>query len=177
MIVRLFDIYNGKVVPSEHVYTLNGLKTIVETYEEEANAIFAYCFYMTCPSPDLNPFFNVPESEKEELILRELRTGEDFPDFDTDDAPIKEALALCKKLYETPTYRAYKGIASMLDRLALYMEKTPIEHGRDGNINSLVNAAAKFEQIRVSFKGAYNDLADEQTSSVRGGQGLAYDQL
>jgi hypothetical protein len=84
---------------------------------------------------------------------------------------------MSKKLYETPTYRAYKGISSMLDRLASYMEKTPIEHGRDGNITAIVNAAAKFEQIRNSFKGAYTDLIDEQKSSVRGGQGLSYDQI
>ena len=58
----------------------------------------------------------------------------------------------CVKLYQTPTYRAYVGIKSMLDRLAKYMETTQIEHGRDGNINALVNAAAKFEQIRQSTK-------------------------
>lgn len=177
MIVRLFDVHNGTVVPSEHVHTLHGLKAISEEYPDEHVAIYAYCFYMTCPDPDMNPFFNIPESEKEELILRELRVTKEFPEFDPEDKLIKEAVSLCRKLYETPTYRAYKGIASMLDRLALYMEKTPIEHGRDGNINSLVNAAAKFEQIRSSFKGAYSDLVDEQKSSVRGGQGLAYDQM
>jgi hypothetical protein len=68
------------------------------------------------------------------------------------------------------------GIKHMLDRLAKYMETTTIEHGRDGNINSLVNAASKFEQIRLSFKGAYKDLMEEQKSQVRGGQHLAYDQ-
>jgi hypothetical protein len=65
----------------------------------------------------------------------------------------------------------------MLDRLADYMMRTPIEHGRDGNINQIVNAAAKFEQIRHSFKGAYSDLQKEQKSSVRGGQNLSYDQM
>jgi hypothetical protein len=68
------------------------------------------------------------------------------------------------------------GIKQMLDRLARYMENTPVEHGRDGNINSLVNAAAKFEQIRMSFKGAYKDLMEEQKGTARGGQQLAYDQ-
>ena len=56
------------------------------------------------------------------------------------------------------------------------MQTTPIEHGRDGNINSLVNAAAKYQQIRESFKGAYKDLQEEQQSNVRGGIGLGYDQ-
>ena len=48
---------------------------------------------------------------------------------------------------------------------------------RYGNLTALVNTAAKFDQIRQSFKGAYTDMKNEQQSSVRGGQGLAYDQL
>lgn len=172
MIVKLFDIQNGKVVPSEHCYTLKTLKTIIEEFPEEHLQIFQYVFYMTCPNPDMNPFFTAPEMEKETIILKEIDA-----DFSTEDDLVQDALKLCRQLYETPTYRAYKGIQSMLDKLARYMEQTPIEHGRDGNINSIVNAAAKFEQIRSSFKGAYSDLMEEQKSTVRGGQGLAYDQL
>jgi hypothetical protein len=57
------------------------------------------------------------------------------------------------------------------------METTQITAGRDGNINSLVAAAKNFDQIRASFKGVYKDLQDEQSSKVRGGQGLAYDSI
>jgi hypothetical protein len=120
----------------------------------------------------MNPYFDTQEHEKEELILSQLNVN-----FSTEDDVIVEALKLCSKLYETPTFRAYMGIKSMLDRLGRYMETTPIEHGRDGNINSMVNAAAKFEQIRISFKGAYKDLMEEQKSQVRGGQQVAYDQM
>ena len=127
---------------------------------------------MSCPNPDLNPFFNLPEHEKEDIIIEEIELEES-----TEDSKIRYSLDMCKKLYETPTYRAYVGIKSMLDRLAKYMETTQIEHGRDGNINSMVNAAAKFEQIRQSYKGAFTDMKSEQESSVRGGQGLAYDQM
>lgn len=158
-------------MPSEHCYTLSSLKAIMDNYGEEATKVYAYVFYTTCPNPDLNPFFDVPETDKEELILKEIDA-----DFSTDDNLITEAIKLCKKLYETPTYRAYAGIKSMLDRLAKYMETTEIEHGRDGNITALVNAAAKFEAIRQSFKGTLRDLEEEQQSQVRGGQSLAYDQ-
>jgi len=158
-------------MPSEHCYTLSSLKAIMDNYGEEATKVYAYVFYMTCPNPDLNPFFDVPETDKEELVLKEIDA-----DFSTDDDLITEAIKLCKKLYETPTYRAYAGIKSMLDRLAKYMETTEIEHGRDGNITALVNAAAKFEAIRQSFKGTLRDLEEEQQSTVRGGQSLAYDQ-
>lgn len=172
MLIRLFDIQNGGVVPTEHCYTLKFLKGIMEQYPDTHIKVYQYLFYMTCPNPDLNPFFNLQEHEKEELIIQEVELEES-----TEDLTIRYGLEMCEKLYQTPTYRAYKGIKSMLDRLARYMEVTQIQHGRDGNINALVNAAAKFEQIRNSYKGAFSDMKQEQESRVRGGEGLAYDQM
>ena len=109
---------------------------------------------------------------RKKIIVEEIGLEES-----PEDSKIRYSMDMCKKLYETPTYRAYVGIKSMLDRLARYMETTAIEHGRDGNINSMVNAAAKFEQIRNSYKGAFSDMKEEQESQVRGGAGLAYDQM
>jgi hypothetical protein len=172
MLIRLFDIQNSAVVPTEHCYTLKFLKEIMEQYPDTHIKVYQYLFYMTCPNPDLNPFFNLQEHEKEELIIQEVQLEES-----TEDLAIRYGLEMCEKLYQTPTYRAYRGIKSMLDRLARYMETTQIQHGRDGNINSLVNAAAKFEQIRNSYKGAFSDMKQEQESRVRGGEGLAYDQM
>jgi hypothetical protein len=126
---------------------------------------------MCCPNPDLNPFFFTPDMDKENLIVDQIGA-----DFSIEDDTIFAALQFCQKMYETPTSRAYKGIASMLDRLARYMETTPITHGRDGNMNSLIAAAKNYEAIRQSFKGAYKDLQEEQSSKVRGGIGMAYDQ-
>lgn len=169
--VRLFDVQNGKVIPTEHCFTLNFLSDIMKEYPDDYIGIYTYLFYMTCPNPDLNPYFNLPEDDKEQIILQDINAN-----FSTEDDMIRHAITRCNLLYETPTSRAYKGISSMLDRLALYMEKTPITHGRDGNITALVNAAKNFEGIRQSFKGAYKDLKEEQETRTRGGGSLAYDQ-
>lgn len=171
MQIRLFDIQNGQVVPTEHCFTLKFLRVIMDEYPLDYVKIYAYLFYMSCPQPDLNPFFNVPEEDKEELILAEIEA-----EFSTEDDLIIEALEKTRKLYETPTYRSYVGMKKMLDRLAIYMENTEITHGRDGNITALVNAAKNFDAIRTSFKGVYKDLQEEQQSRVRGGKNLAYDQ-
>jgi hypothetical protein len=171
MIVKLFDIQNGKVIPTEHCYTLKALKMVMDNYPDNYIKIYQYLFYMTCPNPDLNPFFYTPDLDKESLILDQIEA-----DFSTEDEDIYIALQFCQRMYETPTSRAYKGIASMLDRLGRYMETTPITHGRDGNITALVNAAKNYEAIRASFKGAHKDLQEEQSSRVRGGIGMAYDQ-
>ena len=171
--IELFTLENSKIIPSEHCYNLKFLKDIMDKYPDNHIKIYSYLFYMTCPNDKLNPFFNLPDEEKEEAILQELDC-----DFSTEDDLIIQAKDKCEQLYETPTMRAYKGMASMIERLAKYMKNTEISHGRDGNINSLVAAAAKFDAIRNSFKGVAKDLQEEQKASRRrgGGQG-AYDQV
>ncbi len=172
MIIKLFDIQNDKVIPSEHCYALEFLKVIMDEYPETYLQVYKYLFYMTCPNPEMNPFFHLPENDKEEIIIGEVRLEES-----TEDDYIVKALVKCQKMYETPTHRAYLGIKKALDNMATYMANTPITDGRDGNISQIRAVAKDFEAIRQSFKGAYKDLQDEQQTSVRGGQGLAYDQM
>lgn len=170
MIIKLFDIQGGKVIPTEHCYTLKALKAIMEKYPDSYLKIYQYLFYMTCPNPDANVFFNVPTEDKEELILKEIGA-----DFTSESDLVPEGLALCKKLYETPTSRAFEGIKVMLDNLAKYMTVTMPTHGRDGSITGLLAAAKDYQKIRESFKGAYSDVMEEQ-GRLRGGSAEAYDQ-
>jgi hypothetical protein len=172
MTIKLFDIQGDKVVPTEHCYTLTSLKIIMDTYPDQYLKIYQYLFYTSCPNPDLNPFFNLAEEDKEEIILSEIDA-----DFSSEDQYIPEALSFCKTLYETPTLRAYSGIKKALDNIATYMSNTMITDGRDGNINQIRAMAKDFDAIRQSYKGALQDLKDEQKSHVRGGAGLAYDQM
>jgi hypothetical protein len=172
MLVKLFDIDNGALVLTDHCYALNFLKDIMDEYPDSHLSIFKYLFYMSCPSPDMNPFFNLPEHEKEDIIVEEIALEES-----TEDSKIRYALDMCIKMYETPTSRAYMGIKKALDNIGTYMANTQITDGRDGNISQIRAVAKDFDSIRQSFKGAYKDLKEEQTSSVRGGQGLAYDKL
>ncbi len=171
--VRLFDIQNEKIVPTEHCYTIKFLKDIMDEYNknDEYLKIYSYLFYMTCLNPDLNPYFNMIENEKEDIILEDVDA-----EFSTEDPLIRLALDKCEKLYETPTSRAYMGIKKSLDNIATYMANTQITDGRDGNISQIRAVAKDFDAIRQSFKGAFKDLKDEQQSTVRGGKGLAYDQ-
>lgn len=169
--IRLFDIQNGKLIPSEHCYSLKSLSDIMESYPDDYLRIYSYLFYMTCPNPDLNPFFDIPDEDKEGIILNEVDA-----EFSTEDEVIIKAMTLCKKMYETPTYRAYEGIKIFLDNMAKSMKTESITFGRDGSGPALLRMAEKYDQVRQSFKGVYKDLMEEQQSSVRGNQNLAYDQ-
>jgi hypothetical protein len=170
IMIRLFDVENDQVKATEHCYTLTFLKDIMDNYPTSYLKIYAYLFYTTCPNPQLNPYFNYPEETKEESILTDIGA-----DFSTEDELILKALERCRDMYETPTVRAYNGIKTMLDRLAKYMEDSPITAGRDGNINSLLRAAKDFQDIRESFKGVAKDLEEEQKGRLRGGRDKGYD--
>ena len=170
--IKLFDVQNGIVVPTEHSYTLKDLQFIREKYPNDFLKVYQYCFYMCCYHPDLNPFYNVREEDREDVIMQQLD-----PPFTTEDEGIQEALQLCKKLYETPTLRAFIGIKTGLENLADLLKDTkPVAGGKEANADSLLKIAERYDKVRQSYKGTEKDLLAEQKSRVRGGGGLAYDQ-
>jgi hypothetical protein len=169
--IKLFDLQNGKVIPTEHCYTIGYLKDIMEEYPEDYISIYAFLFYMTCPNEELNPYFNLKEDDKEGIILNDLRAN-----FTTEDPLVITALANIKELFETPTSRAFRGIKTALDNMADVMSETKPTFGRDGSATALLRIAEKFDDVRQSYKGVYKDLQDEQSTRTRGGGSLAYDQ-
>jgi hypothetical protein len=170
MAIRLFEVENRIVKPTEHCYTIGFLKKIMDEYPDSYMKIYAYLFYMSYVGPE-NPYFNIVDEDLEEKVLRDIEA-----EFDIEDAVIRYALAECKKMYETPIVRAYNGISGMLEKLATYMSETELSGGRDGNITAVINAAKNFDAIRKSFKGTLKDLEEEQKVTARGKQSLAYDQ-
>lgn len=170
-LIRLFDYNEGAVVPTEHCYILKSLKDIVDAHPEDYLKRLAYVYYMTCPDPDQNPFFNVQESEKSELIFKEIDA-----DFSLDDILLDKAIEFCNSLYDTPTKRAYNGIKVMMDRLASFFQTHTLSTGRDGSLTAVVAAASKYKELRDTFKSIEKDYKDEIKELARGDAFTAYDQ-
>lgn len=168
--IKLLEIENGVVKPTEHCQMISWLKVIQEKFPENALKIYGYLFYMACPSQE-NPFFNLPFKDREEVAIKDLEI-----DFSLEEDEIIEALKRAKELYTSPTLRSYEAITIMLDNLNDYLKNTKVTAGRDGNISSLLRVAKDFNDIRQSFKGVAKDLEAEQQTSVRGAQNTAYDQ-
>lgn len=169
MSIKLFELRGDKVLATEHCYNIKQFKDVIDNYPDNYLKILAFVFYMSCRSAE-NPYFNRPSEDLDLEILRDLGA-----DFSVEDLLVVKALEKAKQLYETPTVRAYNGFATMLDKLALYLETQDISDGRDGNISAIVQAAKNFDNIRKSFKGVAKDLEEEQSSRARGGSRLSYD--
>ena len=168
--IRLFDLHNGKIIPTQHCYNIGYLKDIMDEYPEDYLSVYAFLFYMTCPNEDLNPYFNMNEGEKEEIIMRDVRGN-----FTTEDPLVITALSNMLVMFTTPTSRAYTGIKIALDNMGEVMATTKPTFGRDGSATALLRIAEKFDSVRQSYKGVYKDLQDEQSTRTRGGGSLAYD--
>lgn len=168
--IRILDIEGHKVIPTEHCYTIKWLKVIMDNYPKNYMKVYAYLFYVSCPSKE-NPYFNTKFEVREETILQDVEC-----DFNTEDDVILEAIEKLSKLYETPTVRAYKSVTILLDNIGRFIEHAQITTGRDGSLTALMNTAKNFDALRQSFKGVAKDLEEEQDSRVRGGEDLAYDQ-
>lgn len=171
MSIRLFDIQNNKVTPTEHCYTIKSLKDIMDQYPNDFLSIYAYLFYMSCLNEEENPFANVPEAEKEEIVLKEVNAS-----FSPDEEMVSKALELVRKMHETTIYNAYMGIKVALENLAKYLKSTPITDGRDGNIKDIKSIAKDYDEICRSFESRYKAFKEESSRTSRGGHDIAYDQ-
>jgi hypothetical protein len=169
MIVELFTLENGVLIPTIHCHSLKSLKQVMDTFPDKYLKIYLYLFYKNCPDPKLNPFFNLPEEEKEEVIVQE--TGIDFS---LDHPVITNAVNFCEQLYETPTGRMHKGMKTAMERVARFFETQPISTGRDGSLPAIIQAMSKFNDLRESFRGMEKDYLEE-IAQTRGGSYTAYD--
>lgn len=169
--IKLFDIQNNKITPTEHCYTIGSLKRIMDEYPEDYLSIYAYLFYMSCLNEDENPFSNVPENDKEELILKEVGG-----DFSTDEEAVYNALETCQKMYSTPIYELYLSAKIGIEKISKYIRQTAIAGGRDGNEDTYLKYLEKFDNVAKSFDSRYKAFKEEQSSTSRGGNRIAYDQ-
>lgn len=172
MAIKLFDILNGVLIPTEHCYIMKSLKDVMDHYKDNKQymKIFTYFFYLYCPDGSINPCFHLHVEEKESFIAAQVEV-----DFSLDDDFVIAAGECIRTLYETELSRAYSGIKTAVDNMATVMRNEMPTFGRDGSASALLQIAKNFDAVRQSYKGVYKDLMEEQRSTVRGGQRLAYD--
>lgn len=169
---RLFDIVNGVVTPTEHCYTIAAYKNVIDEFGENSGKIFAFCHYMCSLNEKTNPFALLPEAEKEEVITRQI-----CPEIDTGHLVVREAWELTRQVYETTSYRLYKGFKMNQDKLGMLLQTTEWTTGKEGNILQLVAAAKAYPALREAYKQAYREYQEEQgNNQARGGADLAYDE-
>lgn len=166
-----YDPKAKSVKLTAHCFTISWLKHIIDKFPEEDHIpIMAYIFYMSCKDT-FNPYFNLPEVEKEDHILRDLQ-----PEFDTEDLSIIRAIEKAKELYSTPITRSYDSMAIMMENLNEYIAEAKITDGKEGNVGNVIRLLKDFKSIRESYNELMKEVEEEAKLKARGNTAIAYDQ-
>src|SRR5689334_4192796 len=119
--VDVFELEGGKLVPTKHCYALGFLKDLMDKYkkDEEYIKIYEYVFYMTCPYPKKNPFFNITKEAKESEIIKHIRIT-----ISLDDPLIEIAKEELSKLFMSRMAQAYEAMAIGVENVSAYVRTT-----------------------------------------------------
>jgi len=170
MIPEIFDIENGQVVINHNCLSIPELKAINEKYK---NPIPAFNFLHFLNSPK-GPYCNVPEEDKEEVLLT------DFPgEYTLEDSEMIKAIEKLETFLMTPSYRYYLDNKFLLEKLGRFARITPITSGKDGNLTALNAQARSTGKTLTEFKLMEKEISkeiDEMKAKVRGQKRKAYDQ-
>jgi len=175
--IQIFDIVNDQVVPSAHCHIVPELKAIIDFYPEDYLQVFAYIQYTVILDFTQNIYMNIPEDEREEVVLADIKSRFGSINFSLECPIVLEAVEKCKKLFETPVDRHFLGVKHMTDKMArmLYTEEI-VTTGKDANLTALRGAIKDAPELWKAYKEAAMQLQQEQ-SIARGKIRRAYDQL
>ncbi len=170
MIPEIFDINNGHIVINHNCLLVPELKAVHDLYRDPIPAL-SFLNYLFDPK---GPYCNVPEEDKEEILLG------DFPgEYTLEDPEMIAAITKLRTLTMSPTYRFYLDNKKLIEKLGAFAEKAPITTGREGNINAMLSMIKNVGKTISEFKQLEKEVQkelDEHKSRVRGERKKAYDQ-
>ena len=170
MIPDIFDIQNGVVIVNANILLIPEFKAVHDEYKDPVPAL-AYLHYRYYPK---GPYCNIPEEDKEEILLQ------DFPgEYTLEDDIMIKAIEKLEALVMSPTYRYYLDNKILLEKMGKFGRDATVTAGRDGNasvLNSQLSKVGKTIQEFKQLEKVVNQEIDEHKISVRGGRRIAYDQ-
>jgi len=172
MTPKLFDLVGGEIKPTEHCYTINSLRNVIDEYGDNAGKVFATIHYYLSLNPEDNPFAYLPEVGRWDQIIASI-----CPELDLNNPIVEFAIEDARKAYETTLYKVFKSFKNLLDKLSVAIGDVNPNLSKDlGNMGQIKEAVKSYKEL----KAAYNDSFEEymrsfDTVSGRGGTKTAYD--
>lgn len=164
--VSIFDISEGNIVVNQNCLLIPELKAIVDTYENYI-PVLGYVHFTCDPK---SPYANLPDNEREEMILADY-----VADYSVDDEVVYKAVEKIKKLYETPSMRFLRDARGGLENLSQYLSKASVTEGKDSNLTGLISALKSISKINQEYKALEKDVEEELR--VRGQNLTGYDEI
>ena len=165
--MRVFDVENGQVVITPGCLLIPEFKKLAAKFKKNPIPVFSYVEFMTNP---LSPYASTPESDKSEIVAKDMGIN-----FSLDDQDIEDALQKANKLYLTPTRRFYLHSKQGLENMGEYLSKTKLTSGRDGSDGTIMGMLKSIGTITSQFQ-QLEKIYQEEVTNLRGNQSSSYDE-
>lgn len=143
MYKEIFDIENGEVIINEHILNIPVLRAIKDYYKNPLPA-FKYLRYRYDPK---SPYCDEPESDKDEIVLRE------FPgEYTLEDQVMIDAIDWLIARFVTPTYRYFLDNKRLMEKIGEAGRNEEITFGRDGNFAAMQRQLGTVGKTITEFK-------------------------
>ena len=170
MAAKLYDIVEGRAKITNHCYSIELLKNIIDTFgESSASKIFTVFHFMADLNPDTNPFANLSEVDKLETIIRYVCPDLSL-DIDWNDDIFEEGIELTRASYATGSYRSYLAQKTLIDKVIYTVQNASVSASKDdGNTSELDRLLKVLETVTESTRKAFSEFEAENGSVQRKG--------
>lgn len=159
MITEIFTIEGGVVTPTIHCHIIPQFKKIIDNYPANHISMLAYCFYISCPYKTENPYADMEDAEREEILKRDFFV---FPD----NQDVLDAVERMKKMWETRASRYLNKNRKNLEDIMDYIDSAPIIDGKDGNLDQRIKVAEKCAKIMSEYT-QLEEQAEEEKNKLK----------
>lgn len=160
---KLITIDKNEVVIDEIILSIKEFKELWE--KTHSSLPFRYIWSMLDPE---SPYMNIPDDEREEEVTKDLES------FDKHSVEFVLAYKRAERLYDSPIRRLMQGARTNINNMANYLNNVTVEHGRDGNLNTLINFHKNLLPLIRNFSAVeteYRQIVSKARGNAAGGLG------
>lgn len=156
--IKLFHVTKeGIFLPSEEVLGMNSFKNLFDEYGDNSGKVLAYLHYMCDANPETNPFANLSEDRKQEIIIRQT-----CPELDLlDNEVVEDTMELVNAIYETDGSKMYKAFKSVWDKTAIMLSDAELSMGGDGNMKDVLATVKAYKDLKENLGLALKAYQEE----------------
>jgi hypothetical protein len=168
----LYKFKDGQAYITEHarsIWIYNDF--IVRLGEDVAIKLFKVFHYMADLSLE-NPFREINEGEKLEVVIRGVCPDLSHKLVDWNDFCITDAIEYTRKCYETASYRKYLASKTLVDKITNKIHDTYVDVSKEsGNSGEIKKAYELLTILNEQTKKLYEEYLDEIGTIQVKGQG------
>lgn len=163
MTPKILEYEDDRVKVTAQAYAIPECKDLIDKYEK-VEPYLSYVHAMTAPD---SPYINLPEEEKMETIIYDIKRS--LGDFDHDSPLLTVAVEKFKKLYTTKLSAMADELGDELDRIRMALRNTPIIMGsKEDNMSIRMNLLERIEKISKGYLNIKKQADDEFNQRTKG---------